>query len=138
LCSPMMPRMPYFPWLFCLPKKNQICSKFCGHQGAAWSLPQWSWFLKCKTALYVSTMNRPRLPTNNIPRSQFRLIPSVHPLLPCTWYAYPNRIYSSEYMLVNLAYVDGYVQQHDAWWMTSPLGTPRGRYDEYSSSFSLS
>jgi hypothetical protein len=26
----------------------------------------------------------------------------------------------------------------DAWWMTSPLGTPRGRYDEYSSSFSLS
>jgi hypothetical protein len=21
----------------------------------------------------------------------------------------------------------------DAWWMTSPLGTPRGRYDEYSS-----
>ena len=26
----------------------------------------------------------------------------------------------------------------DAWWMTSPLGTPRGRYDEYSNSFSLS
>jgi hypothetical protein len=26
----------------------------------------------------------------------------------------------------------------DAWWMTSPLGTPRGRYDEYSSLFSLS
>jgi hypothetical protein len=25
-----------------------------------------------------------------------------------------------------------------AWWMTSPLGTPRGRYDEYSSLFSLS
>jgi hypothetical protein len=25
-----------------------------------------------------------------------------------------------------------------AWWMTSPLGTPRGRYDEYSSEFSLS
>jgi hypothetical protein len=25
-----------------------------------------------------------------------------------------------------------------AWWMTSPLGTPRGRCDEYSSSFSLS
>jgi hypothetical protein len=25
----------------------------------------------------------------------------------------------------------------DAWWMTSPLGTPRGRCDEYSSSFSL-
>jgi hypothetical protein len=25
-----------------------------------------------------------------------------------------------------------------AWWMTSPLGTPRGRCDEYSSRFSLS
>jgi hypothetical protein len=23
----------------CLPKKNQICSKFCGHQGAAWNGP---------------------------------------------------------------------------------------------------
>jgi hypothetical protein len=26
----------------------------------------------------------------------------------------------------------------DAWWMTSPLGTPRGKCDEYSSLFSLS
>jgi hypothetical protein len=25
-----------------------------------------------------------------------------------------------------------------AWWMTSPLGTPRGRCDEYSNWFSLS
>jgi hypothetical protein len=25
-----------------------------------------------------------------------------------------------------------------AWWITSPLGTPRGRYDEYSGEFSLS
>jgi hypothetical protein len=30
------------------------------------------------------------------------------------------------------------IEEFDAWWMTSPLGTPRGRYDEYSSSFSLS